>query len=234
MIRDKNSVLYRTVKWLWLLLQALILAPGRCLRRLRPQRALAADFSRSAAGFYRHRVLDPVADRPIPAGHGPLSPGPERGIPPGRRHHRPIGFPGGFRRLAGLAPLTPLFFATLVALAVLFAFLTLGAWLRRVGHVAARLAALPVLFSAAGLVGFMMPPLRSAFSGLPFWRELLEWLVLAANSGLIVFSLYRFSIFAPPMENGAAYDLEWQRWAAPTIITLILSAAAAAVVAGSG
>jgi hypothetical protein len=60
------------------------------------------------------------------------------------------------------------------------------------------------------------------------------WLLLALDSGLIVFSLYRFSVFAPASENDAATTREWERWAAPTIIILILSATAAIVVAGIG
>jgi hypothetical protein len=79
---------------------------------------------------------------------------------------------------------------------------------------------------------FLPAPLRPAFSRLPLWREMFEWLILTVNSGLIVFSLYHFSVFVPPAQADAAYDREWERWAAPTIIVLILSAAAAVVVAG--
>jgi hypothetical protein len=82
------------------------------------------------------------------------------------------------------------------------------------------------------LVWFLAAPLPPAFSRLSSWRAALDWLVLALNSGLIVFSLYRFSIFAPPPGNDAAYTREWERWAAPTIIILILSATAAIALSG--
>jgi hypothetical protein len=124
------------------------------------------------------------------------------------------------------------FIATIAALAIIAAILTVVALRRQTGPPAARMAALLVQLPMAGLIWFMIAPLSPAFSRMPFWRELLEWLVLAANSGLVVFSLYRFSIFALPGEADAAYDLEWERWAAPTIIILILSAAAATVLAG--
>ena len=124
-----------------------------------------------------------------------------------------------------------LFFATLAALVVLIAIMAVIAFRRRIGSPRARLAALLALLPAAGLVWFLAAPLRRLFRPAP-WQQALEWLVLALNSGLIVFSLYRFSIFAPPPENDAAYTREWERWAAPTIIILILSATAAIALAG--
>jgi hypothetical protein len=126
------------------------------------------------------------------------------------------------------------FFATLAALVAVVAVLAVVALRRRSVPLALRLVALLAQFPAAGLVWFLMAPLRPAFSGLSLWRELLEWLVLACNSGVIVFSLYRFSIFAQPAQSDAAYALEWERWAAPTIIILILSAVSAIVLAGIG
>jgi hypothetical protein len=233
MTSDMNHRLYRTVKWLWLLLQALTLPLAAVYAAAVPAARWPLILPAPLLVFVGtvFLVLWLIGQSLLAMVHFPLS------------------LKGAFLLTGGtivqLAFLTAtggsltraaysIFFATLVALAILFALLTLVAWLRRAGRMAARSAASLVLFLAAALAWLMMSPLRSDFSGLPFWRELLEWLVLAANSGLIVFSLYRVSVFAPPVENAAAYDLEWQRWAAPTIITLILSAAAAAVVAGSG
>ena len=103
---------------------------------------------------------------------------------------------------------------------------------RRIGSLRARLAALLALLPATGLAWFLATPLRQDFSRLTPGRQALDWLLLALNSGLIVFSLYRFSVFAPPPDNDAAYTREWERWAAPTIIILILAETAAIALAG--
>ncbi len=126
------------------------------------------------------------------------------------------------------------FFAILAALAALVAIMAVIAVRRQIGSPRARLTALLALLPAAGLLWFLAAPLRPNISGLSSWRPALDWLVLTLNSGLIVLSLYGFSIFAAPSENDAAYTREWERWAAPTIILLILSAVAAVVLAGIG
>lgn len=126
------------------------------------------------------------------------------------------------------------FFATLAALALVALMLTAVALYRRTGPLTARLLALLAQLPVAGLVWFTFTPLRSAASGRLALHELADWLALAGNVGLIVFSLYHFSVFSSPAVDDEAYDREWQRWAAPTIISLILSAAAAVVAAGVG
>ena len=124
------------------------------------------------------------------------------------------------------------FFATLAAVAIIVAIMVAVAWIRRLGPPQARLAALLALPPAAGFAWFLAAPLRPAFSGLPAGRQALEWLALALNSGLIVLSLCRFSVFSPAPDNDADYAREWEKWAAPTIVILILSAVTAIVVAG--
>ncbi len=125
-----------------------------------------------------------------------------------------------------------IFFATLTALIVLAAILAVMAARRRIGSTRARLATLLALLPAAGLAWFLATPLLQDFSRLSPGQKALDWLLLALNSGLIVFSLYRFSRVAPPPDNDATVTREWERWAAPTIIILILSATAAIVLAG--
>ena len=230
MSSETNSSLYRSAKWLWLLLQALILplaaihaASSRAHWPLSPPVVLLC-----LAGSV-FLVLWLIAQSLLAMARFPLSAGGALLLGGGTiAQFVFLTVSGGSLVRAVYA----VFFATLAALAVLVAVLTVVALRRRSGPPAVRLLALLAQLPAAGLVWFLLAPLRPAFSGMSSGRELLEWLVLAANSGLIIFSLYHFSIFARPAQNDAVYALEWERWAAPTIIILILSAAAAIVLVG--
>jgi hypothetical protein len=238
MSAEQGNKLYRSIKWLWLLLQALIL-PLAALHAVSPaiRWPLAATpridgilpvllLGLAGAVFLVFwliaQALLAMARFPLSVKGGALLVGGTVA------QFAFLVASGGSLAAAAYA----VFFATLAALVMLTSIMAVMAACRRVGSPLARLAALLALLPAAGLVWFLATPLRPAFSGLPAWRAALEWLVLALNSGLIVFSLYRFSIFAPPPENDAAYTREWERWAAPTIIILILSATAAIALAG--
>ncbi len=238
MDNGERNRLYRAIKWLWLLLQALVL----------PLAALHA----VSAGVRWPLSVTPRIDGALPAlllyfagaaflilwliAQSLLS-----------MARFPLTLKGGallvggtvtqfaFAAAAGgslAAAVYAVFFATLAALAAVVAVTTVIAAWQRLGSLPARLAALLALLPATGLLWFLAAPLRQAFARLTAWQEAFEWLLLALNSGLIVFSLYRFSIFAPPGENDAAYTAEWESWAAPTVIILILSATAAIVLAG--
>ena len=230
MDNEQGKRAYRTVKWLWLLLQASILplAAWHALSTplhwpLRPPALLLYFFG---AAFL---IVWLIAQSLLAMARFPLT------------------LKGGLLLLGGSvaqfafgvaaggslgAAMYAVFFATLAALAVLVGVMAVLAVRQRIGSLPARLTALLALPPAAGLLWFLAAPLSPFFSRLPFQRAALEWLVLALNSGLIVYNLYRFSIFAPPADNEAAYSREWERWAAPTIIVLILSATAAIVLAG--
>ena len=221
---------YRAVKWLWLLLQALILplaARHAVAAQVNwPPALLAALLYFIGAAFL---ILWLMAQALLAMARFPLT---LKGA---------LLLVGGtlvqfaFRLIEGDSlseAAYALFFATLAALVVLVVIMVVVAARQRRGPPLARFAALLALLPAAGLAWVLAAPLRPAFSRLASWRQALEWLVLALNSGLIVFSLYRVSAFAPAAEDDAAYTREWERWAAPTIIILILSAAAAIMVAG--
>jgi hypothetical protein len=230
MISEERNRLYRAIKWLWLLLQALIL-PLAALHAVSPRIPWPLPLPALLLGLVGAvflifwliaQALLAMARFPLTLKGGALLVG---------------GTVAQFAFLvaSGGSPAAAaysLFFATLAALVVLTAIMAAIAASRRIGSPRARLAALLALLPAAGLVWFLAAPLRPVYSRLPSGRQALEWLVLALNSGLIVFSLYRFSIFAPPAENDAAYTREWERWAAPTIIILILSATAAIALSG--
>lgn len=229
---EAPSRLYRTIKWLWLLLQALVLplaALHAVSAAVRWPLSLPAPLLYFAAAVFL--VLWLIAQSLLAMARFPLTLNGGALLVGGTVvQFASLVAAGGSLAAAAYG----VFFATLAALAAVVAILTVMAVWRRLGPPLARLAALLALLPAAGLVWVLMAPLRPAFSSLPAWQRTLEWLVLALNSGLIIFSLYRFSIFAPPAENAAAYDKEWENWAAPTIIILIISLAAALVLAGVG
>ena len=219
----------RTLKWLWLLLQALILPLAVFHATATPLRwplAIPAPLLFFAAAVFL--VLWLIAQSLLSMARFPLTVKGASVLIGGTL----VQF--AFTVAAGdslFAAVYGVFFATLAALAAVLAIMVAVAVRRRLGPPLARLASLLALLPAAGLLWFLATPLLPAFSRLEPWQRALEWLVLAANAGLIAYSLYGFSIFAPPLEKEAAYAREWEKWAAPTIIVLILSAAAAIVLA---
>ncbi|MCX6556228.1 MAG: hypothetical protein NTW95_02175 [Candidatus Aminicenantes bacterium] len=232
MITDSNR-LYRMVKWVWLLLQALILPLAAVHAVAVPAGYWPLIIPLPLLVFFgtAFLVLWLIAQSLLAMARFPLTLGGSLLLVGGTvAQFAFLAVSGG--SLAGAA--YSVFFATLAALALVALILTAVALRRRTGPLPARLLALLAQLPVAGLVWFMLAPLRPVFSGLGPRREWLEWLVLGSNVGLIVFNLSRFSIFAPQAPDEEAYDREWERWAAPTIIILILSATAAAVVTGVG
>jgi len=238
MSSEQGNRLYRAIKWLWLLLQALIL-PLAALHAASPAIRWPLTFKPGIAGVLPTLLLALVgalflifwliAQALLSMARFPLTLKKGALLVGGTLvQFASLVVSGGSPAAAAYA----VFFATLAALIVLVAIMAVMAAKRRIGSPRARLAALLALLPAAGLAWFLAAPLRPAFSRLASGQQAFEWLVLALNSGLIVFSLYRFSIFAPPPDNDAAYTREWERWAAPTIIILILSATAAIAMSG--
>ena len=238
MSAGQRNKLYDAIKWLWLLLQALIL-PLAALHAVSPAIRWPLADTPGIDGILPGLLLALIgaaflifwliAQALLAMGRFPLTLGGGLLLVGGTiAQFSFLVASGGTLPEAAYA----LFFATLAALVALIAIMVVIAFRRQIATSRARLAALLALLPATGLLWFLAAPLRPVISRLPFRREALDWLVLAANSGLIVFSLYRFSIFAAPAENDAAATREWERWAAPTIIILILSATAAIVLAG--
>jgi len=230
MVSNERDRLYHVIKWLWLVLQALVLPLAALHAVSAPVRwplSLPAPLLYFAGAAFL--VLWLIAQSLLAMARFPLT-----------LKGASLLVGGTVAQFAFLvasggslpAVAYSVFFAMLAALVAITAIATVVAFLRHIGPSWARLAALLALLPAAGLAWFLAAPLRPAFSRLLSWRQALEWLALALNSALIVFSLCRFSIFAPPPDNDAAYAREWEKWAAPTIIILILSAVTAIVMAG--
>lgn len=227
---EERKEWYRAIKWLWLLLQALILPLALLYAVRAPVRwplSLPAPLLFFTAALLL--VLWLIANSLLSMARFPLT------LKGGALLVGGTIAQYGFSVATGgslTEALYAVFFANSAALALVVATMAIFATRRRQWSKPARLAGLLFLPPLAGLLWFLVTPLRQAFSRLTVWEEAFEWTLLALNSGLIVLSLYRFSIFAPPVENEAAYTAEWERWAAPTIIVLILSAASAIVLAG--
>ena len=235
---ELTNRLYRAIKWLWLLLQALVL-PLAALHAAAPAIRWPLAAAQRNGGVLATLFLVFVgalllifwlmAQALLAMARFPLTlKGAALLVGGTMAQFTYLVVSGGSLAAAAYA----VFFATLAALIVLVAIMAVMAVRRRIGSPRARLAALLALLPATGLAWFLATPLRRDFSRLSPGQQALDWLLLAFNSGLIVFSLYRFSIFAPPPENDAAYTREWERWAAPTIITLILAATAAIALSG--
>ncbi len=218
---EQRNKLYGIIKWLWLLLQALLLplaALHAVSRAVRWPLSLPAPLLYFAGAAFL--VLWLIAQSLLSMARFPLTlKGAVLLVGGTVAQFAFLAASGGSPAAAAYA----VFFATLAALVAITGIATAVAFLRHSGPWWARIAALLALLPAAGLAWFLAAPLRLV----P-----LEWLALALNSALIVFSLYRFSIFASAPENEAAYTEEWEKWAAPTIIILILSAVTAIVLAG--
>ena len=76
------------------------------------------------------------------------------------------------------------------------------------------------------------PALRAGFQGQGRMSLLANSAVLFLNTGITIRALIDVSIFGRPDPQKDEYYKEWERWAAPTIILLILSVTAAIVVVG--
>lgn len=93
---------------------------------------------------------------------------------------------------------------------------------------------LVLLVGVLGIVWLGLP-LWGVITDLTWWEAGFNLLVIAGSVTSTVRSLWRTTILSENEQaDRRAYDAEWQRWAAPTIITLILSATAAVMIVGIG
>ena len=127
-------------------------------------------------------------------------------------------------------------FVTLAALAGCFLLilgrLAIGPW--REGKGAWNFLAVAGFLLAAGFFPLILlfPYLRAGFQGQCLWSMTANGIVLLVNTGITIRTLIDFSIYGRPDPLKEAYYEEWEHWAAPTVILLILSVVAAVVVAG--
>ena len=231
MTSNRSRRLYRSAKWTWLLTQCLLL-PLSVLYLCRtvsspfpsslwqPLLILSAALflvswliAHSLLAMYRFPLDTPTALRLVMG--------------------QPLTFLAIF--LLGGLPLFAAFttlYTTLLALLVCLAGLPFAAV--RHGMTSPNRAMLALVVFLPGLYWliWLFMPIYHTLMALPHWQRWLESLVLAANVLSTGRTLWGTTIFAVNNQTEVEYDEEWQHWAAPTIIGLILSAVLAATVGG--
>ena len=90
----------------------------------------------------------------------------------------------------------------------------------------------PLILLCLLFLVWLFIPLWRGMHLLSGWMILFQILVLGLNTAATVAALWRTTVFAPKDPLAEELDKEWQRWAAPTIIFMILSAVAAAAAFG--
>ena len=85
-----------------------------------------------------------------------------------------------------------------------------------------------------GLVPFavLLPLVARGYRELAGWAQAANGLLLLVQAGLVVRTLVGFSVFGRPDPRQKEYEREWERWAAPTIVLLILTTVAAGMIVG--
>jgi hypothetical protein len=88
------------------------------------------------------------------------------------------------------------------------------------------------VFTTVLCVGaWLFVPLLNGMNYLPFFNIMATLVILGINTVSTTRSLWGKTIFSNVTDDQAnQYNAEWERWAAPTIITLILSATAALLI----
>jgi len=228
---NRNQVLYRSVKWLWLFTQCLLL-PLSVLYLCR------ADIAPFPAGLWQpllavsaalFLVLWLIAHSLVAMYRFPLDTAGALQLVMGQ----PLTFV--FIFLLGGLPLFAAFstfYTTLLALSICAVGLSFTALKQAKASPRQVMLVLALFLSGSLWLIWLSVPIYRALTELPGWKRLLEGLVLSANIYLTGRTLWGTTIFAKGELAQAEYDEEWERWAAPTIIGLILSAVTAAIVGG--
>ena len=103
--------------------------------------------------------------------------------------------------------------------------------LRMRGRLLPAAAATTLLLLAPPAVLF--PYLRAGFAQMEGTALLSAILATLANTALAARELIGLSVFGRPDPRDQEYSAEWERWAAPTVILLILSVVAGIIIAGA-
>jgi hypothetical protein len=124
------------------------------------------------------------------------------------------------------------FFTTLLAMIACGACLVFKAFRESKPTVKMLLIALPVFAAVLFAAAWLFIPLLHGIDYLPSLSILAALIVLGINTIATTRTLWDKTIFSEAVDDQAGqYNAEWQKWAAPTIITLILSATAALLIA---
>ena len=159
----------------------------------------------------------------------PLESGPALGLTAGMAAQALIvGLWGGSLTLAAYAAFYSSLFAIVVCGLLLFLHLV-SPWKRRPAWWTIPVAGL----AAAGWLLFCLGrPLAAGLDQLDSPGRIAALTALGLHTLGAIRSLYGFSVFSSPHPREDAFSREWKKWAAPTVIVLILSVTAAAILAG--
>jgi hypothetical protein len=228
---NRSHALYRSAKWFWLSTQCLLLPLSvlyLCRADIPPFPASPWHLLLAVSGSI-FLILWLIAQSLLAMYRFPLDTAAALQLMLGQ----PLTFL--FIFLLGGLPLFAAFstfYTTLLALSICAAGLSFLAVKQAKATLKQVLLVLLIFLSGSYWLIWLSIPMYRALLELPGWKRLLEGLVLAANILLTGRTLWGTTIFAKGEESQAEYDEEWQHWAAPTIIGLILSAVTAAIVGG--
>jgi hypothetical protein len=231
MRNENDSPAYRLLKWTWLFYQSLIL-PLSALYLSSPQSRLSV-IPVARIGLFvlgaAFVVLWIIAQSLLSMYRFPLGTAPALRLVSGQVLQIVLIL------LAGASWTFAFylsFFTTLTAIIIIV--LVVSAWklLARPRRWLRVMLFVSLVFICLLFLNIFLGPLLIGLSGLQPWQRMLDIAAMAVNAGLTVMILYGYSIFSRPAPRVSMFDQEWQRWAPATAIMLILSAAAAVVIAG--
>lgn len=228
---NRSHALYRSAKWLWLFMQCLLLPLSvlyLCRADIPPFPASPWHLLLAVSGSI-FLILWLIAQSLLAMYRFPLDTATALQLMLGQ----PLTFL--FIFLLGGLPLFAAFstfYTTLLALSICAAGLSFVAVKQAKATLKQVLLVLLIFLCGSYWLIWLSIPMYRALLELPGWKRLFEGLVLAANILITGRTLWGTTIFAKGEEGQAEYDEEWQHWAAPTIIGLILSAVTAAIVGG--
>ncbi len=225
------DTLYRYNKGLWLLMQALLLPMAAIYLSRSPLLTFDSELLKillELAGFFL-LILWLIAQSLLIMHRFPLQLAPALRLT--------AGYLLSFLIIWGLEG-TPLFaaytafFTTLLAMIACGACLFFKTLLESKPTVKQLLIALPMFAAVLFVAAWLFIPLLHGINYLPSLSILAALIVLGINTIATTRALWDKTIFSEVVDDQAdQYNAEWQKWAAPTIITLILSATAALLIA---
>lgn len=123
------------------------------------------------------------------------------------------------------------FFTTLLAIIACGASLLFHAFRENKPTLIQLLITLAAFAAVLCVAVWLFVPLLNGMNHLPPFSILATFIILSINTTATTRSLWGKTIFSNVIDDQAdQYNAEWERWAAPTIITLILSATAALLI----
>ncbi|MCJ7611298.1 MAG: hypothetical protein MUP19_03470 [Candidatus Aminicenantes bacterium] len=232
MRNGNDSPSYRLLKWAWLLFQASILPVSALYLSTAPSELSVIPVARIALFLLGSAFLVfwLIGQSLLAMYRFPLGTAPALRLVSGQALQFVLIF------LAGASWTFAFYLSFITKLAaVIILVMILAGWklLARPLRLFRVLFYLCLAFLCLLFLNIFLGPLLIGLSGLQSWQIAVDIAAMTLNIGQTVYTLYSYSIFARPSRLSPLYDRAWQKWAPATVILLILSAVAAAVIAGT-